>query len=137
MYTGNVLRNYRNIAKNYGYHVSVIDLGNPMRSDGNNLLHLVNKYMDLYMDHPEELVYKARAEKYAKKIAKTIILSGANASSFGQNAYFCDAAEGLLKATILLVAEFCAPAGRHMMSVFKIIQELFAPAGKKGHNQFQ
>ncbi len=86
------------------------------------------------------LVYKAKAEKYAKIIAKTIILSGMDAASFGQNAYFYDAAEGLLSATILLVAEFCDPEERHIVSVFKIIQELLAPAkGKvnKGKNQFQ
>ena len=35
---------YGNIAKEYGYHVSVVDLRNPTRSNGNNLLHLVNKY---------------------------------------------------------------------------------------------
>ena len=135
---GDVLRNYGNIAKDYGYKISVIDLRNPTRSNGNNLLHLVNKYMDLYQDNPDQLVYKAKCEKYAKIIAKTIILSGMDASSFGQNAYFYDAAEGLLTATILLVAEFCAPEKRHIVSVFKIIQELLAPSpGKKGKNQFQ
>ena len=51
---------------------------------------------------PNKLVYKAKAEKYAKIISKTIILSGMDAASFGQNAYFYDAAEGLLTATILL-----------------------------------
>ncbi len=134
---GDVMRNYGNIAKQYGYNVSVIDLRNPTRSNGNNLLHLVNKYMDLYQAHPDELVYKAKAEKYAKIISKTIILSGMDAASFGQNAYFYDAAEGLLTATILLVAEFCEPQKRHIVSVFKIIQELLAPSGKKGKNQFQ
>ena len=135
---GDVMRNYGNIAKDYGYHVSVVDLRNPTRSNGNNLLHLVNKYMDLYQANPDQLVYKAKCEKYAKIIAKTIILSGMDASSFGQNAYFYDAAEGLLTATILLVAEFCAPEKRHIVSVFKIIQELLAPSpGKKGKNQFQ
>lgn len=74
---GDVMRNYGTIAKeHYGYQVSVIDLRNPTRSNGNNLLHLVNKYMDLYKEHPKELVYKARCEKYAKIISKTIILSG-------------------------------------------------------------
>ena len=131
------MRNYGQIAKDYGYHVSVIDLRNPTRSNGNNLLHLVNKYMDLYQANPDKLVYKARCEKYAKIISKTIILSGMDAASFGQNAYFYDAAEGLLTATILLVAEFCKPEQRHIVSVFKIIQELLAPAGKKGKNQFQ
>ncbi len=134
---GDIMRNYGQIAKDYGYHVSVIDLRNPTRSNGNNLLHLVNKYMDLYQQHPDRLVYKARCEKYAKIIAKTIILSGMDAASFGQNAYFYDAAEGLLTATILLVAEFCEPKKRHIVSVFKIIQELLAPSGKKGKNQFQ
>ena len=134
---GDVMRNYGNIAKEYGYHVSVVDLRNPTRSNGNNLLHLVNKYMDLYLENPDQLVYKAKCEKYAKIISKTIILAGMDASSFGQNAYFYDAAEGLLTATILLVAEFCEPAKRHIVSVFKIIQELLAPSGKKGKNQFQ
>ena len=32
------MRNYGNIAKEYGYHVSVVDLRNPTRSNGNNLL---------------------------------------------------------------------------------------------------
>ena len=133
---GDVMRNYGNIAKDYGYKISVIDLRNPTRSNGNNLLHLVNKYMDLYKEHPEELAYKAKAEKYAKIISKTIILSGMDAASFGQNAYFYDAAEGILTATILLVAEFCEPETRHIVSVFKIIQELLAPSGTKGKNQF-
>lgn len=133
---GDVCRNYGNIAKQYGYNVSVIDLRNPTRSNGNNLLHLVNKYMDLYQSDGE-LVHKAKAEKYAKIISKTIILSGMDAASFGQNAYFYDAAEGLLTATILLVAEFCEPEKRHIVSVFKIIQELLAPSNHKGKNQFQ
>lgn len=135
---GDVVRNYGTIAeKYYGYKISVIDLRNPTRSHGNNLLHLVNKYMDLYKAEPEQLVYKARAEKYAKIISKTIILSGMDSASFGQNAYFYDAAEGLLTATILLVSEFCEPEERHIVSVFKIIQELLAPTNKKGKNQFQ
>ena len=112
-------------------------LRNPTRSNGNNILYLVNKYTDLYAANPDQIVYKAKAEKYAKIISKTIILSGMDAASFGQNAYFYDAAEGLLTATILLVAEFCAPEKRHIVSVFKVIQELLAPSKKKGKNQFQ
>ena len=135
---GDIVRNYGTIAeKYYGYKISVIDLRNPPHSHSNNLLHLVNKYMDLYKAKLEQLVYKARAEKYAKIISKTIILSGMDSASFGQNAYFYDAAEGLLTATILLVAEFCEPEERHIVSVFKIIQELLAPTNKKGKNQFQ
>lgn len=135
---GDVMRNYGKIAKDcYGYNISVIDLRNPTRSNGSNLLHLVNKYMDLSQEHPDVLVYKAKAEKYAKIISKTIILSGMDAASFGQNAYFYDAAEGLLCAAILLVAEFCEPEKRHIVSIFKIIQELLAPSKQKNKNQFQ
>ena len=135
---GDLYRHYGKIAKEYyGYNVSVIDLRNPTRSDGNNLLHLVNKYMDLWKENPDNLAYKAKAEKYAKIIAKTIILSGMDGTSFGQNAFFYDAAEGLLCASILLVAEFCPPETRHIVSVFKIIQDLLAPAHTLGTTQFQ
>ena len=135
---GDVMRNYATIAeKYYEYKISVIDLRNPTRSNGNNLLHLVNKYYDLYRENPDSLMYKAKAEKYAKIIAKTIIMPGMDGASFGQNAYFYDAAEGLLTATILLVAEFCQADERHIVSVFKIIQELLAPSNMKGKNKFQ
>lgn len=134
---GDIMRNYGSIAeKYYGYRISVIDLRNPMRSHGNNLLHLVNKYMDLYAG-TNEVQYKAKAEKYAKIISKTIILSGMEGGNFGQNAYFYDAAEGLLTASILLVSEFCKPAESHIVSVFKIIQELLAPGKGRNRNQFQ
>lgn len=136
---GDLYRNYAGIAKDYyGYQVSVIDLRNPTRSDGNNLLHLVNRYMDLYLAHPESLAYKARAEKYAKITAKTIISSGGfDSSAAGQNAFFYDAAEGLLTSVILLIAEYCEPKERHIVSVFKLIQDLLAPSGVKGRTLFQ
>ena len=135
---GDLFRTYGTIAREfYGYHVAVIDLRNPTRSDGNNLLHLVNKYQDLFKEYPDNLAYKAKAEKYAKIIAKTIILSGMDAASLGQNAYFYDAAEGLLTSTILLVSELCEPGKRHIVSIFKVIQELLAPSKVKGKNQFQ
>ena len=135
---GDVVRNYGRTAQEcYGYRVGVIDLRNPTRSDGFNLLHLVNKYMDLFKENPNTLLYKAKAERYAKIISKTIITAGMDGQNFGQNQFFYDAAEGLLTATILLVAEFCPPPERHIVSVFKIIQELMAPSQTKGQTQFQ
>ena len=135
---GDVVRNYGRIAQEcYGYRVGVIDLRNPTRSDGFNLLHLVSKYMDAFKAHPDTLLYKAKAERYAKIISKTIITAGMDGQNFGQNQFFYDAAEGLLTATILLVAEFCPPTQRHIVSVFKIIQELMAPSQSKGQTQFQ
>ena len=136
---GDLYRNYGNIAKQYyGYDISIIDLRNPTKSDGNNLLHLVNKYMDLYKANPDNLSYKAKAEKYAKIIGKTIIFSEGDSASYGQNAFFYDAAEGLLTSTILLIAEFAEPKERHIVSVFKLIQDLLVPDknGGKGKNQF-
>lgn len=101
---GDLYRNYVNICKHYGYETAVIDLRNPTRSDGNNLLHLVNKYMDAYKDS-HSLADKAKAEKYAKIIAKTLITGDGDASSYGQNAFFYDAAEmtypGQIKVTVI------------------------------------
>lgn len=99
---GDVARNYGMIAKKYyGYNVSVIDLRNPTRSDENNMLHLVNKYMDMYKSDKSNLQAKAKAEKYAKITAKTIInIGGGDYSSMGQNAFFYDASEGLLLSLI-------------------------------------
>lgn len=135
---GDLYRNYGNIAKQYyGYDIAIIDLRNPTKSDGNNLLHLVNKYMDEYKKHPENIALKAKAEKYAKIIGKTLIFSDGDAASYGQNAFFYDAAEGLMTAVILLIAEFAPPEQRHIVSVFKLIQDLLAPSGIKGKNQFQ
>lgn len=134
---GDLYRNYGAIAEEYGYQVAVIDLRNPTKSDGNNLLHLVNKYMDLHKEDPGEVAYRAKAEKYAKIIAKTLIYGDGDASAYGQNAFFYDSAEGLLTAVILLIAEFAQPEERHIVSVFKLIQELMAPSGVKGKNQFQ
>ncbi len=135
---GDLYRNYGNIAKQYyGYDVAIIDLRNPTKSDGNNLLHLVNKYMDAYKKNPNDISLKVKAEKYAKIIGKTLIFSDGDAASYGQNAFFYDAAEGLMTAVILLIAEFAPPEQRHIVSVFKLIQDLLAPSGVKGKNQFQ
>ena len=102
------------------------------------MLHLVNKYMDEYLADHTNLSAKAKAEKYAKITAKTIISSGGtDSSSYGQNAFFYDAAEGVLTAAILLIAEFCPDGKRHIISVFKLIQDLLAPSKVKGKNQFQ
>ena len=126
---GDVFRNYGMIAKKYyGYNVSVIDLRNPTRSDENNMLHLVNKYMDIYKSDKTNLQAKAKAEKYAKITAKTIInIGGGDYSSMGQNAFFYDASEGLLASLILLIAEFGEKNERHIVSVFKMIQDLLKP----------
>lgn len=145
---GDLARNYGTIAtKCYGYQVAVIDLRNPTKSDGNNFLALVNQYMDISVKDPENIAAKAKAEKYAKILAKTIISPDGDSSNRGQNAFFYDAAEGLLTSVILLLAEFLPPKEideevrerRHIVSVFKLVQDLLEPAAgaDKGKSQFQ
>ena len=138
---GDLARNCGRIAqKYYGYRVSVVDLRNPTRSDGNNLMTLVNRYMDVAREHPDDLKARATAEKYAKILAKTIVNPSGDEQDRGQNSYFYDAAEGVLATVIMTLSEFIPPdsAGhdkRHIMSVFKLVKELMAPMGKK--NGFQ
>ena len=140
---GDLARNCGKIAqKYYGYRVSVVDLRNPIRSDGNNLMTLVNRYMDVAREHPDNLAARAKAEKYAKILAKTIVNPGSDDQDRGQNAFFYDAAEGLLTSVILLLAEYVPldSAGhekRHIVSVFKLVQELLAPSGAGKKTGFQ
>ena len=142
---GDLARNYGAIAKNfYGYqNVAVIDLRNPTRSDGNNLLTLVNRYMDIARNDPNNLAARAKAEKYAKILSKTIVNPDGDDSNRGQNAFFYDAAEGLLTSVILMLAEFLPPdeehpqERRHIVSVFKLVQDLLAMPSSRGRNGFQ
>ena len=142
---GDLARNYGAIAKNcYGYqNVAVIDLRNPTRSDGNNLLTLVIRYMDIARNDPNNLAARAKAEKYAKILSKTIVNPDGDDSNRGQNAFFYDAAEGLLTSVILMLAEFLPPdkdhlqERRHIVSVFKLVQDLLEPSRVKGKSHFQ
>ena len=142
---GDLARNYGAIAiKHYGYKVAVIDLRNPTRSDGYNLLTLINHYMDISREDPSNLAARAKAEKYAKILSKTIVNPEGDASNYGQNAFFYDSAEGLLTAVVLLLAEYLPPQNtgntetRHIVSVFKLVQDLLAPSKMaKGKNGFQ
>jgi len=132
---GDIARWYGEIAQEcYGYRVAVLDLRKPMKSDGFNMLHLVNRYMDLYKADPSDIPSKARAEKYAKMIAETII---GDTSHMGQNSFFYEAAKGLLTSAVLVVAEFAEPEERHIISVYKIVQDMLAPSPAKGKNYFK
>lgn len=82
---GDLARNYGAIARDiYGYRISVVDLREPTRSDGNNLLTLINRYMDEHRENPREISAKAKAEKYAKILAKTIISPEGDGSDHGK-----------------------------------------------------
>ena len=141
---GDLARNYGAVARDcYGYQVAVVDLRNPTRSDGYNLLTLINHYMDVCRKDPSNLAARAKSEKYAKILSKTII--NPEGENFGQNQYFYDAAEGVLTAVTLLLAEYLPPREidgemrerRHIVSVFNLVQELLAPSVLPGKNEFQ
>ena len=102
----------------------------------------MNHYMDIARKHPENLAARARAEKYAKILAKTIINPDGDAAQYGENAFFYDSAEGLLTAIVLLLAEFAPPKDgepekRHIVSAFKLVQDLLAVPKSRGKNGFQ
>ena len=139
---GDLARNYGAVASRYyGYKVSVIDLRNPTRSDGFNFMTLVNHYMDRAKRDPNDLTAKAKAENYAKILAKTII-SPEGSSQYDDNAFFYESAEGVLAAIVMLLAEFILPEKdgtekRHIVSAFKLVQDLLAaPGGGRGKNGF-
>lgn len=99
--------------------------------------------MDIHARDQKNFAVKAKAEKYAKILAKTIVNPSGDDANRGQNAYFYDAAEELLASVVLILAEFLPPREtdgiemRHIASVFKLVQELLAPGTMKGSNQFQ
>ena len=142
---GDLARNYGAVAQTYyGYKVSVIDLRNPTRSDGANLMTLINHYMDLARNQEDNSACKSRAETYAKILAKTLINNGSSEPpQYGQNAYFYEAAEGVLASILILLAEYLPPEKgqpdvRHIVSVFQLIQDLLVPdPHHKGKNGFQ
>lgn len=139
---GDLARNYGAVAeKYYGYHVSVVDLRNPTRSDGYNLMTLINRYMDKALREHSIEAY-GKAENLINILAHSII-SPKGEESRGQNDYFYKAAEGVVASVLLLLAEFLPPdkdhptERRHLVSVFILIQQLLAPSGVRGQSYFK
>lgn len=139
---GDLARNYGAVAaRYYGYHVSVVDLRNPTRSDGYNLMTLINRYMDKALREHSIEAY-GKAENLINILAHSII-SPKDEESRGQNEYFYKAAEGVVASVLLLLAEFLPPdkehptERRHLVSVFILIQQLLAPSGMRGQSYFK
>ena len=78
-----------------------------------------------------------------KEYNKTIVNPDGDDINRGHNAFFYDAAEGLLTSVILMLAEFLPPdeehpqERRHIVSVFKLVQDLPEPSKLKGKSHFQ
>ncbi len=115
---------YRNMAtigeKYYGYHTVVYDFRKPMESDTYNLMSLVNKYMDRYRN-TGSVDDKARAEKQARMVAKSIITGGVDMANMGANSFFYEASESLLTSAIMILSEYGDPGTRHISSAHKMI----------------
>ena len=115
---------YRNMAtigeKYYGYHTVVYDFRKPMESDTYNLMSLVNKYMDRYRN-TGSVDDKARAEKQARMVAKSIITGGVDMADMGANSFFYEASESLLTSAIMILSEYGDPGTRHISSAHKMI----------------
>lgn len=134
---GDIYRNCAYIAaERYGYNISVIDLRNPSHSDSFNLLSLVKKYMKLHKENDGDVIFRAKAEKYAKITADSIITVDGE-KSYGANTYFYDSAKGLLAALILVLAEFGEAEECHIVSVLKLMIELLQQKDPAKKSQFK
>ena len=144
---GDLFRNYAGIAKDcYGYQIAVLDLRNPTRSDGNNLLHLINKYMDIYKADPKNLAAKAKGREILQdprqdphqhqRRRQRPVWAECFFLRFRRGPSDCHVpAGGRVPATE--DADGNPIEKRHIVSVFKLVQELLAPSRVKGKNQFQ
>ena len=70
-----------------------------------------------------------------KEYNKTIVNPDGDDSNRGQNAFFYDAAEGLLTSVILMLAEFLPPDEEHPQE--RLVQDLLEPSKLQGKSHFQ
>ncbi len=117
------------VAKEAGYTIRVLDYRHPLESDCNNMMYAVNTCMDKMLtsenDH-DKILYRARAERYAKILSSAIMNTSAvrSTGSSESSEFFSTTAEGLITAIILLVSEYGLPNERHLPSVFRLLIEL-------------
>lgn len=116
--TGTIAKEY------YRYKLSVIDLRNPIYSNGYNILYQVGKYMDLYKSDGK-LEYRNKMVEYAKITTKSILTSD---GSIEEDTPLYKAIENLLTAIILIISDYCTLEKRHILSVFSLLVDLFTPS---------
>lgn len=117
----------------FGYKTLSLDLRNPLKSCRFNILHMVNKYTDLWKacpdkTSPEAIEYATKRETYAKTVAQTIVKG--SQVDFGSNAFFYDSAMGLIQACVLLVSMYAKPEERHIVSVYSLVQAMTGTEGE-------
>ena len=114
-----------------------MDKPNPLKINQINLYEVTHTSVTSFLFG--NFILKASVKEYNK----TIVNPDGDDSNRGQNAFFYDAAEGLLTSAILMLAEFLPPdkehpqERRHIVSVFKLVQDLLEPSKVKGKSHFQ
>lgn len=124
---GEELLKVGNFLKARGVTVAYLDFSNPLGSFCFNLMFNINRYMDIYLhseSEQEKVIAYARAERYSKILAESIVdnMEGTSRSEAGQ--YFTETAKGLITGIVLLVSQYGEEGQRHIISVFKLIIEL-------------
>ncbi len=124
---GELIRTCGKFLKSAGYRVLYLDFRYPLKSFKYNLMHAINNELDKYKateDKSEKIIHYAKAERYAKTLASSIV-ENANISNKSESSqFFNETSKGLITALILLVAEYGDEGERHIISVFKLIIEL-------------
>jgi len=114
-----------------------LDKPNPLK------INQINRYEVTHTSVTSFLFGNFILKASVKEYNKTIVNPDGDDSNRGQNAFFYDAAEGLLTSVILILAKFLPPdkehpqERRHIVSVFKLAQDLLEPSKVKGKGHFQ
>ena len=114
-----------------------MDKPNPLK------INQINRYEVTHTSVTSSLFGNFILKASVKEYNKTIVNPDGDDSNRGQNAFFYDAAEGLLTSAILMLAEFLPPdeehpeERRHIVSVFKLVQDLLEPSKVKVKSHFQ
>ncbi len=109
-----------------GYKTPTLNFCNVENSHFYNILNNINKAIDVYKasDGIEKIKAYAKAEKYAKILAESIVDNVTEVSKNEAGQYFTETSKGLVTGLALLVSEYGEENERHIISVFKLIIEL-------------
>lgn len=125
----------------HGYRTLVLDFRHPLRSNHINLMHPINRQMDIALDETrpegERLRARARAERHAKILGESVYAMTGMESGGENSSYFAETAKGLVEGVALVVSEFGRANERHIVSVFRLIVEMNGIEETKKNNLTQ
>ena len=124
---GDLYRKTKAVLEECQVDVCVLNFRSPLSGMKFNLMHNVNQAINQYrtaQQEKERLSAYARAERYAKMLAESLVDNMETNAKSENSAYFNNTAKSLITALILLVSEYGEESERHIISVFKLIIEL-------------